>query len=285
MGYENPFRLAEDLATVDVLSRGRLEVGLSAGPPLHGALLGERFQDGDPRGVDFSHARIVRLRDNLKSEAIGEAETFIESAGWRQRPRLQPHAQGLTERLWYGGGSLRSAEWAGRNGLNLLVGNVVQGEATDDFHQAQTSHVERFRSFHAGPHGARVAMGRVIVPLDHADAATRRRYREFAAGRAARTLYPQGDRRTLYPLDLVGTSDEILERLRLDPVLPLVSELRLELPYAFAHDDYVQILEDFRRRIAPELGWSEGVVEADAEVWRNCGVASSAPCEPRRSGL
>ncbi len=29
LGYENPFRLAEDLATVDVLSRGRLNVGVS----------------------------------------------------------------------------------------------------------------------------------------------------------------------------------------------------------------------------------------------------------------
>lgn len=33
LGYENPFRLAEDLATVDVLSRGRLNIGVSANPP------------------------------------------------------------------------------------------------------------------------------------------------------------------------------------------------------------------------------------------------------------
>lgn len=253
MGYENPFRLAEDLATVDVLAHGRLQVGLSAGPPLHGALLGERFHDGDPLGIDYSHARILRLRDNLKSEPIGDDDTFIESAGGRQRPRVQPHAQGLTERLWYGGGSLRSAEWTGRNGLNLLIGNVLRGEATDDFHQAQTSHVERFRAFQQNPN-ARIALGRVIVPLDGADAATRMRYLAYAEGRAARTLQPQGERRTLFPLDLVGSADEILERLRRDPVLPLVDELRLELPYAFAHEEYAQILTDFRQRIAPELG-------------------------------
>jgi hypothetical protein len=39
LGYENPFRLAEDLATVDLLSKGRLEVGVSAGPRLMGRFL------------------------------------------------------------------------------------------------------------------------------------------------------------------------------------------------------------------------------------------------------
>jgi alkanesulfonate monooxygenase SsuD/methylene tetrahydromethanopterin reductase-like flavin-dependent oxidoreductase (luciferase family) len=38
IGYESPFRLAEDLSVADVLSRGRLQVGFSAGvPPTRGA--------------------------------------------------------------------------------------------------------------------------------------------------------------------------------------------------------------------------------------------------------
>src|SRR6195952_1656617 len=35
LGLENPFRLAEDLATVDVLSHGRLNPGFSVGRPTH----------------------------------------------------------------------------------------------------------------------------------------------------------------------------------------------------------------------------------------------------------
>jgi alkanesulfonate monooxygenase SsuD/methylene tetrahydromethanopterin reductase-like flavin-dependent oxidoreductase (luciferase family) len=255
MGYENPFRLAEDLATVDVLSRGRLQVGLSAGAPLHGALLGNRFYDAAPNTIDFPHTRVGRLRANLEDALLGDDDTFVESAGGRVRPRVQPHAPGLVDRLWYGGGSLRSVEWAGRNGFNLLLGNVLTGETTSDFLQAQLGLIERYRASEDGARKGRVALGRVIVPLDGADAATRKRYREFAAGRVERTLTPQGERRTLFATDLVGTSDEILERLRKDPVLPQVSELRVELPYNFSGEEYEQILTDLSERIAPELGW------------------------------
>lgn len=260
MGYENPFRLAEDLATVDVLSRGRLQVGLSAGAPLHGALLGNRFHDAAPNTIDFTHKRVGRLRANLEDVLLGDDDTFVESAGGRVRPRVQPYAPGLVDRLWYGGGSLRSVEWAGRNGFNLLLGNVLTGETTDDFLQAQLGLIERYRaSEDAASRKGRVALGRVIVPLDGADAATRKRYREFAAGRVERTLAPQGERRTLFAPDLVGTSDEILERLREDPVLPQVSELRVELPYNFSGEEYEQILSDLSGRIAPELGWRSAV--------------------------
>jgi len=255
MGYENPFRLAEDLATVDVLSRGRLQVGLSAGAPLHGALLGNRFYDTAPNTIDFTHKRVGRLRANLEDVLLGDDDTFVESAGGRVRPRVQPHAPGLVDRLWYGGGSLRSVEWAGRNGFNLLLGNVLSGETTDDFLQAQPGLFERYRASEEAPRKGRGALGRVIVPLDSADAATRKRYREFAAGRIERTLAPQGERRTLFATDLVGSADEILERLRKDPVLPHVSELRVELPYNFSSEEYAQILTDLSARIAPELGW------------------------------
>ena len=99
MGYENPFRLAEDLATVDVLSGGRLQVGLSAGAPPHAALLGERLLDGDPTRIDFSHRRVERLRDNLGDGPLGDEHSWIESPAGRQRPRLHPQAPGLQHDL------------------------------------------------------------------------------------------------------------------------------------------------------------------------------------------
>lgn len=253
MGYENPFRLAEDLATVDVLSGARLQVGFSAGPPPYAALLGERLLDADVGSIDFSHRRVARLRDCLRSEFLGE-DCWIESPAGRQRALLHPVAAGLVDRLWYGAGSLYSAEWAGQHGFNLLVGNVSRAETTDDFFKGQAQQIALFRASAPAGQAARVALGRVILPTDGADASTRRRYRDFAASRQARTLGPQGERRTLFAPDLVGSADEILAALARDPVLPLVQELRLELPYDFHPDEYVQIIEDAARLIAPALG-------------------------------
>jgi alkanesulfonate monooxygenase SsuD/methylene tetrahydromethanopterin reductase-like flavin-dependent oxidoreductase (luciferase family) len=279
IGYESPYRLAEDLSMVDVLSRGRLNVGLSAGRPLHADLIGPLAFDGDWEKHDFSHDRVLRFADNLRGHYLGDETTVIKTPFGPQRPRLQPHAKGLIDRIWYGGGSLRSAGWAGKHGFNLLIGNVTTGEETDNFFVAQGRQLDAYRR--AGGQG-RVALGRVIVPIDSADATTRRRYRDYAAGRDGRTLTPQGDRRTLYARDIVGTSDEILERLFADPILPHVSELRLELPYEFEDEEYRQIIQDFITLVAPRLNWSrDGRKERrsasthDLDVQARAGVAAA----------
>jgi hypothetical protein len=105
-----------------------------------------------------------------------------------------------------------------------------------------------------------VVAGRVIVPLDGADAATRTKCRDYQASRHQRTLTPIGERRILIAPDLVGTSAEIVESLRAAPVLAEVTELQLELPYAFAQDEYEQILSDVAASIAPQLGWAPSSV-------------------------
>ncbi len=255
IGYESPFRLAEDLSMVDVLSRGRLNVGLSAGVPPHSGLIAHLVHDGDWTQHDLSHARISRFRDNLSGAYLGGDDTFVQTPFGPQRPRLQPHAAGLANRLWYGGGSQRSARWAGENGFNLLTGNVISGENTDNFHEAQVNLITTWREA-LGGQPARVALGRVIVPTDSAPPARIAKYQAYAAGRLERTLRPQGERRTLFPRDLVGPAEQIVEWLLEDPVLPLVDELRLELPYEFELSEYEQILTDTITRIAPALGWS-----------------------------
>ncbi|MCL6671971.1 LLM class flavin-dependent oxidoreductase [Streptomyces panaciradicis] len=222
IGYESPFRLAEDLALADVLSRGRLQVGFSTGMP-HAELLGDLVYDGDWRSFDLSYGRIARLVDNLRGDYLGGPDTVIHSPGNVQRPRLQPYNPDLVRRIWYGGGSLRSVRWAAENGFNLLSGNIVSGEDTDDFTTAQLNLLAEYRRRPGADllKTTRVALGRVIVPLDSADAATRARYLKYAAVRHERILKPQilsapGTKRILFAPDVVGTADRILEQLAAD---------------------------------------------------------------------
>ncbi|MGW0634868.1 LLM class flavin-dependent oxidoreductase [Nocardia salmonicida] len=262
IGYESPFRLAEDLSLADVLSQGRLQPGFSAGTPPHADLIGDLVFDGDWRSFDLSYGRVARLLENLRGDYLGDADTVIHSPGNTQRPRLQPHSPGLADRVWYGGGSIRSVHWTAENGLNLLSGNVVFGDASDDFTTSQLTLIADYRRLIDPARPARVAVGRVIVPFDSADHATRERYRAYAASRHDRTLGPQGERRILFAPDIVGTAEQILEQLRADPVLAQTSELRLELPYEFHREDYEQILHDTVHLIAPELGWKPGFTNA-----------------------
>nr|WP_250813325.1 LLM class flavin-dependent oxidoreductase [Neorhizobium tomejilense] len=255
LGYESPFRLAEDISMADALSGGRLNVGVSAGPPLHAELVAPLVFDGDWQSFDFSYARVERLLANLEGNYLGNGETYVISPGSRQQARLQPFAKGLRDRVWYGGGSLRSSEWAGKTGLNLMIGSLTSGDVSDDFFENQARQLAAYRAALPFGRNPRVAAGRVIVPTDSADRRTRGKYREYAASRHERTLSPQGPRRTLFSRDLVGSSDEIIERLHADGVLPQVGELRLELPYEFALEEYLQIITDFARKIAPALGW------------------------------
>lgn len=139
--------------------------------------------------------------------------------------------------------------------MNLLTGNIVIGDRSDDFATTQLGLIDDYRQRVDPARPGRIAVGRVIVPLDSADRATRERYRAYAASRHERTLAPQGERRVLFAPDVVGTADEIVDRLRADPVLAQVSELRLELPYEFHRGEYEQILHDTVELIAPRLGW------------------------------
>ncbi|WP_411850784.1 LLM class flavin-dependent oxidoreductase [Stenotrophomonas sp. LGBM10] len=255
LGYETPFRLAEDLSLLDALAGGRVQVGVSAGPPPLGALLGPLLFDGDPAQSDFSHARVQRLIEALNGAPLGTEETRVGNAASQYRPRLQPHAPGLAQRVWYGAGSLASALWAGTQGLHLLLGNVSRAETHDDFVSSQLQHLSVYRAARTAGSPARVAAGRVLVPTDGADAATCQRLHAFATQRHARTRGPQGPRRTLFAADVVGSSAHIIAALRADPVLQQVDELRVELPYELPAGDYRRILRIVVDEIAPALGW------------------------------
>ena len=251
LGWENPLRLAEDLATVDILSGGRIHPGISVGPPMRWDDVRDALYPDTAEVEDFSYERVERLLRFVRGDAVTSwsgaegIEVFSN--------RVEPYSPGLAARLWYGGASLRSAAWAGEHGLNFLTSSVVKAEADEDFAQIQRSHVRAFRA--ANPTG-RVSQGLVVVPTDSATPAQKEKYAAYAAARMPRTLSPQGPARMMFARDLVGSSEEVAAMLYEHAAFREIDEVAFALPFSFEHEDYVQILTDMATRLGPALGWS-----------------------------
>jgi len=253
LGWENPLRLAEDLATVDVLSGGRLNPGVSVGPPMRYDEVKDALYPDTSELEDFGYERVRRLLGFVRGEP---ATDFNGVEGFEVfSDRVQPHSPGLGRRMWYGGASLRSARWAGEHGMNFLTSSVVKAEESEDFTDIQLSHIRAFRDRHPDGDRARVSQGLVVIPTDSASPEQRARYREYALKRTPRTAAPQGPARMMFAPDLVGTSEELAERLYAHAAFREVDEVAFALPFTFGHADYVQILTDLATGLGPALGW------------------------------
>lgn len=256
LAWENPLRLAEDLATVDLLSGGRLNPGVSVGPPMRWDHVKDALYPTTSDVEDFTYDRVRRLLDHVRGVPVagaGGTEGFEEYAD-----HVQPHSPGLADRLWYGGGSLRSARWAGENRMNLLTSSVLTLGPDDppDFARVQAAQIQAYREAHPAGAAARVSQGLVVIPTDSASPAQRERYREYVARRTPRTREAQGPARLLFAPDLVGPSEEIAEQLHAHAGFREVDEVAFALPFTFGHDDHVQILGDLATHLGPALGWS-----------------------------
>src|SRR5450432_939517 len=90
LGWENPLRLAEDLATVDLLSHGRLNPGVSTGPPMRYDDIKAALYPDTAGAEDFSYERVARLLRLVSGEP---ASTFAGTEGIEQfSDRVQPHS-------------------------------------------------------------------------------------------------------------------------------------------------------------------------------------------------
>ncbi|MFK0040117.1 LLM class flavin-dependent oxidoreductase [Paenarthrobacter sp. NPDC090517] len=257
LGWENPLRLAEDLATVDLLAGGRINPGLSVGEPMHYDTVKHHLYADSWDVEDFSYDRVDRFARLVAGEKVrdfsgkqGVVEEFSN--------RVEPHSPGLRSRLWYGAGSMKSAVWAGTNGFNLLSSSVIfpDKDQEPDFARVQQSQIRAYRhAAHASGNTARASQGLVVIPTDSASSTQKEKYQRYVDERTPRTEAPQGPKGMMFAKDLIGTSDEIAEQLYAHAGFQEVDEVAFALPFSFDHEDYVQILNDIAAKLGPALGW------------------------------
>lgn len=271
LGAENPFRLAEDLATVDLLSatpesggRGRINPGFSVGPPMNYERYKAALYPETADLLELGFPRLERLLAYLSGAPVSDFEGVVGIETFDRR--IQPQSPGLADRVWYGGGSLGSATWAGHHGLNFLSSSVVRVEDGDftpgrpdgaEFARIQRAQLDTYREHHPHPERARASQGLVVIPTDSATPDQVATYTAYRDSRLERTRTPQGPG-LLFAPDLVGTSEQIAEELQAHAGFQAVEEVAFALPFTFAHADYVQILTDMATRLGPALGWRPG---------------------------
>ncbi|GAA3580930.1 LLM class flavin-dependent oxidoreductase [Klugiella xanthotipulae] len=261
--YEDPIRLAEDASTVDLLSGGRVELGLSAGIGQLAPILDPVFGVSErPFSAEAQH-RIERLRAALAGETIAHSGTGFMSVPADTNLTLSPRSPGLADRVWYGPGSVASARRTGEQGLDLHVSTLNTEETGDPFDVRQAEQIRAYReAFAHSPFGerrsGRVAVGRIVIPvLNEADAEA---HNGFITAYNAR-MHPDGrpHDRTLpmrfSPLH-TGTPEQIIESLRADAALPEIDSLIITLPAPGGAEAHQRILRVIAEDIAPHLGWT-----------------------------
>lgn len=110
----HPLRLAEEIATLDQMSHGRLDLGVGSGvSPYELAHFGVKAADAKPIYAET----LAAVTEALRTGVFKHQGTLIPSvdAELSIRPVQRPHPP-----LWYASSNTATAQWAGQGGVNFV---------------------------------------------------------------------------------------------------------------------------------------------------------------------
>lgn len=147
MRYENPYMMAENAGLTDIITQGRVQLGVGRGSP-------EQVLDGWKYfGYDYSEEEIkdITRERTLEFLKLIEGERFAEQNPQPMFPqapgklRLEPYSEGLRHRIWWGAGSTQTAVWAAQHGMNLQSSTLVNYETNEPFHIQQAKQLRAYK--------------------------------------------------------------------------------------------------------------------------------------------
>lgn len=257
MRYENPLYMAEDAGAADLISGGRLQLGISRGSPEQ-VVDGFRYFGYVPsEGSD--HAAMARQHTQVLLQVL-EGEGFAEPNPRPMFPnppgllRLEPHSPGLRDRIWWGAGTRATAEWAAEQGMNLMSSTLLTEDTGVPFHQLQAEQIQRFRdAWQAAGHERepRVSVSRSIFPVvSDAD----RAYFGHESGSQDQVGFLDGGT-ARFGKTYAGEPDKLVKALAEDEAVAAADTLLLTVPNQLGVEYNAHVLDSVLRHLAPELGW------------------------------
>src|SRR3984885_14503874 len=258
MRYENPFYMTEDAGSADLISGGRLQLGISRGSPeqvIEGwRYFGYELAAGET-DADMGRKKGLQFLKKLKGVGFAQPNPSPMFPNPPGLLRLEPHSEGLRERIWWGAASNATAIWAAENGMHLQSSTLKFDESGKPFHVQQAEQIRLYKEAwkNAGhQREPRVSVSRSIFAL----ITDEDRYLFGRDTRDGDTIgYIEQDKRAIFGRSYAGEPDRLVRELAQDEAIKEADTLLLTIPNTLGVDYNVHVLSSILKHVAPGLGW------------------------------
>jgi alkanesulfonate monooxygenase SsuD/methylene tetrahydromethanopterin reductase-like flavin-dependent oxidoreductase (luciferase family) len=258
MRYENPLYMAEDAGSADLISGGRLQLGISRGSPEQVIDGFRHFGYAPPEGMtdaDMARRHTEVFLDVLRGEGFAKPNPSPMFPNPPGLLRLEPHSEGLRERIWWGASSNATAEWAAARGMNLQSSTLKIDESGKPFHVQQAEQIRLYKdAWKAAGHTRtpRVSVSRSIFALmDDRD----RAYFGRDGDAKDQVGYLGGTERAIFGRGYAAEPDMLIDQLRGDEAIAEADTLLLTVPNQLGVAYNAHVIEAILQHVAPGLGW------------------------------
>jgi alkanesulfonate monooxygenase SsuD/methylene tetrahydromethanopterin reductase-like flavin-dependent oxidoreductase (luciferase family) len=258
MRYENPFYMAEDAGAADLIAGGRLQLGISRGSPeqvIDGwRYFGYRPAEGQ-NDADMGRHHAEVFFDLLRGEGFAPPNPRPMFPNPPGLLRLEPHSDGLRDRIWWGAGSNATAIWAAKLGMNLQSSTLKNDETGEAFHVQQAAQIRAYRAaWKEAGHARepRVSVSRSIFALmDDRDCTY------FGRGREDddQIGFIDANTRAIFGRGYAAEPHVLIEQLKQDEAIAEADTLLLTVPNQLGVAYNAHVIEAILTHVAPALGW------------------------------
>ena len=258
MRYENPLYMAEDAGAADLIASERLQLGISRGSPeqvIDGwRQFGYTTADGESDG-DMARRHTQVFLEVLKGEGFAKPNPRPMFPNPPGLLRLEPYAEGLRERIWWGSSSNATSVWAAKLGMHLQSSTLKDDESGEPLHVQQRKQIEAYREAwkEAGhQREPRVSVSRSIFALvDDRD----RAYFGRDGRDEDKVGYIDANTRAIFGRSYAAEPDVLVKQLAGDEAIAAADTILLTVPNQLGVDYNAHAIESILKYVAPGLGW------------------------------
>ena len=256
MRYENPLYMFEDAGAADLISRERLQLGISRGSPEQVIEGWRHFGYAPSEGqtdADMGRRHAEVLLELLKGKGFAEPNPHPMFPNPPGLLRLEPYSPSLRDRIWWGSASDATAVWAARMGMNLQSSTLKADETGEPFHVQQAKQIRKYRdAWREAGHERepRVSVSRSIFALtderDHA---------YFGGDHSGDQVGIIDNMRAIFGRSYAAEPDILIQQLKEDEAIAEADTLLLTVPNQLGVDYNAHVIEAILKHVAPAMGW------------------------------